>query len=265
MLRYPAVAGQFYPSSSAQLKSMLSNFCSPSGELLKAKAVVVPHAGYIYSGHIAGATYSRVEIPDNCVIMGPNHTGLGKRAAVYPKGAWATPLGEAFINEELTSELLQKFPYEEDTLAHLYEHSLEVQLPFLQFCKGESPLIVPIVFQHLSLQECLEAGENLAEVLEKTDSLIVISSDFSHYVPQEVARKLDGLAIEAILNLSPEALYERVHDYNITMCGIIPATVGLYAAKLLGANAAELVLYGTSGDVNGDYSQVVGYAGIVIY
>ena len=269
MVRYPAVAGQFYPANAEELRLYLSSFCRKELPKIKAKAVVVPHAGYIYSGSVAGETYSRVAIPSNCVIMGPTHTGLGAPAAVYPSGVWVTPLGEVPVNGEFASQLSSRPPYQPDPTAHIYEHSLEVQLPFLQHCSGyrEDLSVVPVVFQHLSYQECVEAGNSLAEAISQTepDSLIVISTDFSHYVSQEVAKELDSLAIEAILNLEPEELYRRVHSYRISMCGVIPATVGLIAAKLLGARGAELVMYRTSGDVTGDYSQVVGYGGIIIY
>ncbi len=269
MVRYPAVAGQFYPGAPAQLKAYLESFCRRELPKLKAKAVVVPHAGYIYSGKVAGEVYSRVVIPSTNVVMGPNHTGLGRPISLYPEGVWLTPLGEVPVNEEFASELLQKGPFEADATAHIYEHSLEVQLPFLQHCSGyrDDLSIVPIVFQHVSYLECQEAGEALAEVIssQEEEALMVISTDFSHYVSQEVAEKLDSLAIDAILNLDPQELYERVHSYNITMCGVIPATVGLIAAKHLGATGAELVMYRTSGDVTGDYRQVVGYGGIIIY
>ncbi len=267
MVRYPAVAGQFYPGTAEELRLFLDSFCRRELPKVKAKAVVVPHAGYIYSGKVAGETYSRVEIPSDCVVMGPNHTGLGKPASVFPEGVWITPLGEVPVNREITSELVQRYPYEPDPTAHIYEHSLEVQVPFLQHCSGyrEDLSIVPVVFQHLSYPDCVAAGEVLAEVLKNKDSLIIISTDFSHYVSQQMAEKLDSLAIDAILNLAPEELYRRVHSYNISMCGVIPATVGIIASKLLGAKGAELVMYRTSGDVTGDYSQVVGYAGIIIY
>ncbi len=269
MVRYPAVAGQFYPGTPQELEMFLSSFCRRDIPKLKAKAVIVPHAGYIYSGKVAGETYSRVEIPENAVIMGPNHTGLGRPASVFPDGVWITPLGEVPVNEEFAGELCKHYPYEPDTTAHIYEHSLEVQVPFLQFCSGyrEDLKIVPVVFQHLSYSDCLEAGRALSEVVSTSgeDTLIVISTDFSHYVSQETAKELDSIAIEAILELNPEELYKRVHYYNISMCGVIPATVGLIAAKELGATGAELVMYRTSGDVTGDYDQVVGYAGIIIY
>jgi len=208
-----------------------------------------------------------VEIPSLNVIMGPNHTGLGDPVSVYPQGFWLTPLGEVPVNEEITSYLSENYLFSVNTDAHIYEHSLEVQVPFLQYCSNfrEDLSIVPIVYQYISFEDCLVAGEVLAKALESKDALIVISTDFSHYVSQEEAKEKDSLAIEAILNLNERELYSRVLNYNISMCGVIPATVGIIAAKLLGAKSAELVMYRTSGDVSGDYSQVVGYAGIIIY
>ncbi len=268
MVRYPAVAGQFYPGTATELKLYLDSYCRKDLPKVKAKAVIVPHAGYIYSGKVAGETFSRVEIPALNIVMGPNHTGLGKLAAVYPEGVWLTPLGEVPINQTTAEELIQRYPFEPDTSAHIYEHSLEVEVPFIQHCSNyrNDLSIVPIVFQHIPYETCEAAGKALAEVLsQEEDSLIVVSTDFSHYVSQQEAEKLDSYAIDAILNLSPEELYSRVLSYNITMCGVIPATVALIAVRLLGAEKAELVSYRTSGDVTGDYSQVVGYAGIIIY
>ena len=267
MVRYPAVAGQFYPGTAEELRLYLDSYCRSDVPKVKAKAIIVPHAGYVYSGKVAGETYSRVEIPPVNVILGPNHTGLGKPASVFPKGVWLTPFGEVPINERVTERLISNYPYEADTTAHIYEHSLEVQVPFLQYCCkfSEDLSIVPVVFQHIPYSDCVRAGEVLAEAVKDEDALIVVSTDFSHYVSQREAERYDSYAIDAILNLDPEELYRRVLTYNISMCGVIPATVGLVAAKLLGAEGAELVMYRTSGDVTGDYAQVVGYAGIIIY
>ncbi len=267
MLRYPAVAGQFYPSDPDELRAMVSSYCTGKEERLKARAVVVPHAGYIYSGMVAGQTFGSVEIPPLNVIMGPNHTGFGARASVFPEGSWVTPLGEVPVDKDVAEKLVKSEPFEADVNAHIYEHSLEVQVPFLQVCSGfrDDLKIVPITLGYLSYGECESAGEALASALKGEDALIVISSDFSHYISREDAEKLDSLAIDAILNLSPEELYKRVRGYNITMCGVIPATVGIIALKILGARGAKLINYRTSGDVTGDYSQVVAYAGIVIF
>ncbi|WP_456395495.1 AmmeMemoRadiSam system protein B [Desulfurobacterium sp.] len=266
MVRYPAVAGQFYPASPEDLKMMLDSMCEPAPKV-KAKAIIVPHAGYIYSGRVAGATYSRVEIPDLNVLLGPNHTGFGSKVSVFPDGIWVTPFGEVPVNSEVSGELASHPPYEPDVNAHIYEHSLEVQIPFLQYCSGfrDSLSIVPIIFSFISYEECERAGKILADVIAGRDGLIVISSDFSHYVTQEKAKEMDKLAIDAILNLDPYELYTRVVTYNISMCGVVPATVGLVAAKLLGATSAELVMYRTSGDVTGNYREVVSYGGLIIY
>jgi AmmeMemoRadiSam system protein B len=267
MVRYPAVAGQFYPGTAKELRLYLDSYCRSNVPKLKAKAIIVPHAGYMYSGKVAGETYSRVEIQEKNVILGPNHTGLGKPVSVFPEGVWLTPFGEVPVDEEVARKLISNYPYEADEVAHVYEHSLEVQLPFLQHCScyRNDLKVVPVVFQHIPYSDCAIAGKVLAEVLKDEDALIVISTDFSHYVSQAEAEKYDSYAIDAILNLDPEELYRRVMTYNISMCGVIPATVGLIAAKLLGAERAELVMYRTSGDVTGDYTQVVGYAGIIIY
>jgi AmmeMemoRadiSam system protein B len=267
MVRHPAVAGQFYPGSYGELKLYLDSFCRLSKGRIKAKAVVVPHAGYIYSGKVAGETYSKVEIPSLNVIFGPNHTGMGEAVSVYPEGVWVTPFGEVPVDEEVVNTLTSRGIFSKDTLAHIYEHSLEVQLPFLQFCSNfrKDLSIVPVVFKHLDYSDCLAAGETLAQSIKERSAMIVISTDFSHYVPQKEAERLDSYAIDAILNLDPEELYRRVLEYRISMCGVIPAVVGLVAARLLGAEKAELVLYRTSGDVSGDYEQVVGYAGIIVY
>jgi len=266
MVRYPAVAGQFYPGSSKELKLYLESFCRKNIPKINAKAVIVPHAGYIYSGKVAGETYSRVAIPATNVVMGPNHTGLGKPVSVYPDGMWITPIGEVPINERLTSQLVKNYPFEADTTAHIYEHSLEVQVPFLQHCSNyrKDLSIVPIVYQYISYRDCVAAGEIIADALKEEDALIVISTDFSHYVSQSKAKEYDSFAIDAILNLSPEELYKRVLDYNISMCGYGPVIAMLKALKTLGAKKANLLAYATSGDITGDYSAVVGYASAIV-
>ena len=267
MVRDPVVAGRFYPSDFEELERMLSMFCVKREKRIRAKAIIVPHAGYVYSGAVAGLTYGSVEIPSLNVVMGPNHTGFGADVSVFDEGEWITPLGRVPVNSEVAKKLCGRELFKSDVSAHVYEHSLEVQLPFLQFCSGfkEDLSIVPIIFSMLSYEECELAGKALAESIDSEDALIVISSDFSHYVSQPEAERLDSMAINSILSLSPFELYEKVRRYNITMCGVIPATVGLIAAKILGAESADLLVYRTSGDVTGDYSQVVGYAGIVVY
>ncbi len=266
-VRPPVVAGQFYPADPNELIEMLKELTDPipEEEKIKAKAIVVPHAGYIYSGRVAGKTYSRVKIPKKIILLGPNHTGYGPAISTYPDGAWLTPLGEVFVDDNLTKKLTESNIYVPDYTAHVYEHSLEVQLPFLQFLSKEPFKIAPTVFKFISLEDALTAGDYLAGVLkDEEDYLIVISTDFSHYVPHEVAKQKDALAIDRILNVDPEGLYRVVVENDISMCGVVPATVALQALKHLGVSKSILVDYKTSGDVSGDYSSVVGYAGIIL-
>ncbi len=267
MIRNPVVAGQFYPDDPVTLRAELSQLIKRKTPTVEAKMVVAPHAGYMYSGHVAGAVYGQIEPPEVAVILGPNHTGLGERAAIVPYGAFLTPLGEVPIESELAEAFLSRVSFlREDALAHLYEHSLEVQIPFLQYLNPELSL-VPLCLSRLSLEEITTLGAGLAEaILEYSKRItLVASTDFSHYIPDEVARRKDQLAIERILELDVQGLLEVVSREDITMCGVIPTAVALEAARSLGASRAELVKYATSGEVSGDYAQVVGYAGILIW
>jgi len=266
MIREPAVAGTFYPSDPQKLKESLSKFIQDIPKKIKAKGIVVPHAGYMYSGKIAGEVYSRVEIPNRLIILSPNHTGMGVPFSIMPSGSWRLPMGEAKIDEDLASKMMDEFPkLEEDTSAHMQEHSLEVQLPFIQYLK-ENFSFVPITIGHVSYQDCKEFGEAIARIIEKeTDPvLIVASSDMNHYEEHYKTLEKDQLALDEILNQDPMGLYNVVHDKNISMCGIIPTTVMLTACNELRATRAELIDHKTSGDVTGDLSGVVGYAGIII-
>ncbi|QJA06095.1 AmmeMemoRadiSam system protein B [Thermosulfurimonas marina] len=267
MRREPAVAGQFYPGDPVHLRAELARLIRATGPQVEALGVVAPHAGYMYSGAVAGEVYGRLVPPEVAVILGPNHTGLGQRAAVLPVGVFLTPLGEVPIESPLAEDLLSRVPFlREDALAHLYEHSLEVQVPFLQYLNPEVSL-VPVCLSRLSLEEIFELGEGLAQAVEAYPRRVtlVASTDFSHYVPDEVARRKDRLALERILELDPEGLVEVVARERISMCGVIPTAVMLVAVRALGAQRAELVRYATSGEVSGDYAQVVGYAGILIW
>lgn len=267
MIRNPAVAGQFYPDDPAVLRAEVARLIKPAEPRIEARMVVSPHAGYMYSGAVAGAVYGRLEPPEVAVVLGPNHTGLGARAALVPYGAFLTPLGEVPVESELAEEVLSRVDFvKDDALAHLYEHSLEVQLPFLQYIQPELSL-VPLCLSRLSMEEILALGRGLAEAVRHYPRrvLLVASTDFSHYVPDRVAREKDRLAIERILELDPQGLVEVVWREDISMCGVIPTAVALEAARLLGASRAELVKYATSGEVSGDYAQVVGYAGILIW
>lgn len=266
MIRNPIVAGQFYPESPSQLKAMIKGMVDEKAVKEEVIGLVSPHAGYIYSGPVAGATISRVKFKDTFVILGPNHTGMGKPLSIMTQGAWKTPLGEVEIDSELAQKILAVSSYlEEDNLAHQYEHSIEVQLPFLQYFKPDIKL-VPIILSYFTGDTYKEIGKEIAKAIKELNEevIIIASSDMTHYEPQESARGKDTQAIEAMLDLNEDELLKRVDELNISMCGYAPAVSLISAAKELGATAAELVRYQTSGDTTGDYSAVVGYAGIII-
>lgn len=266
MIRNPVVAGQFYPDNPALLNHYLERYIPKGIPKEAALGVVVPHAGYMFSGAVAGAVYARLNIPDTLIILGPSHTGIGAAFAVMDKGSWNTPLGEVPINETLAQLILSETDlFTSDFAAHQYEHSIEVQLPFLQYLK-KSFSFVPITLTHTWYSNCELLGEALAKAIKKFGEsvLIIASSDMTHYEPHEKAKAKDSLAVNRILALDPGGLYETVHTHNITMCGVIPTTVMLQAVNLLGAKEAELIAYATSGDISGDYGSVVGYAGIIV-
>lgn len=267
MYRMPVVSGSFYPSDKNKLQKMLDSFCLHVPDEKKVISLISPHAGYIYSGHVAGSVFSNVKVPDNVILLGPNHTGMGKRFSIMDEGIWVTPLGNVPINKTLAESILQNTSLLEiDTLSHLEEHSLEVQLPFLIY-KNPKVSIVPIALMHGDLLRLKSIGLAIAESIKNCneDVMIVISSDMSHYVSHEEAKKLDSLAIEKILNLDSQGLIEVCSFYNITMCGLYPAVAGIEASIALGAKNVELIKYATSGDINKDYRRVVGYAGIIIF
>ncbi len=266
MIRSPAVAGQFYPASSRELDREVRRLTPDIPDKIRAKGIIVPHAGYIYSGAVAGEVFSSVEIPDRNIIFCPNHSGIGAEAAIVSRGAWKMPWGEVPIDEELAGRLLAaSLLLTDDPLAHSREHSLEVQLPFLRRFR-ESFRFVPIALGRLSPADCRSLGETVANVLrdDPAPPLLIASSDMTHYESDAAARKKDEKAIARILELDPEGLYRTVRSERITMCGVIPAMVVLFAALSLGATEARLIQYATSGDVSGDRSQVVGYAGLAI-
>ncbi|OGW38656.1 MAG: AmmeMemoRadiSam system protein B [Nitrospirae bacterium GWD2_57_9] len=266
MLRQPAVAGHFYRGTAEGLKQQVEQFIIPTALKRKALGILSPHAGLMYSGSVAGALYSNVDLPDRIVLIGPNHTGLGAPVSVMTEGSWETPLGRVPIDAKLAGSLLSRSPHiHDDALAHLREHSLEVQLPFIQYFKKQFT-IVPVQMLDTRYETCLALGQAVAGAIAESGEpvLIVASSDMSHYEQAAAAREKDFRAINHILNLDPEGLYSSIREYGITMCGYGPAVAMLAASKKLGAAKAELVKYANSGDVSGDYDQVVGYAGIVI-
>lgn len=266
MRRFPAVAGQFYYADPDALSRNVRGYLHECSEKVPAKAVISPHAGFMYSGHVAGAVYSCIEIPDRVVILGPNHTGIGKAGAVMDSGEWVMPMGEVEIDSKLASEILSGAScLSSDTSAHIHEHSLEVQLPFIQQINSDIK-IVPICLGPLSMKDCIDAGNSLADAVNKSgrETLIVASSDMTHYEPQDRAERLDSMALSRIKEMDPTGLYQTVREANISMCGVIPATVAMTAAIRLGATRADIVKYATSGDISGDYTSVVGYAGVII-
>jgi AmmeMemoRadiSam system protein B len=266
MIREPVVAGQFYPRTPSSLEAQISKFIDKKASKEDVIGLVSPHAGYVYSGAVAGATISRIKLKDTFVIMGPNHTGSGKPFSIMTQGTWEMPLGKVEIDSQLGKKILeQSSNLEEDVVAHLYEHSIEVQIPFLQYLKPDIK-IVPIVLTHAPKAVYKEIGRAIAEAIKEsqTETIIIASSDMTHYESQESARKKDTQAINAMLKLDEDELLKRVDEMNISMCGYAPAATLIAAARELGAKRAELVKYQTSGDVTGDYSGVVGYAGILL-
>lgn len=267
-IRHPAVAGRFYPGDPNALRKDLRTYLSQTGssEPLHALGCIVPHAGYMYSGHVAGAVFSEIEIPELCVVMCPNHTGMGRPLAIMSEGSWETPLGDVPIDEEFAAALKQRCPLlEEDSAAHRSEHAAEVELPFLQVRQPKLK-IVPIALGTRNLEVLEQLGNALADAItaQHRPVLIIASSDMNHYEADAVTRIKDQSAIDPILHLDARALYEVVMEQNVSMCGFGPAVAMLTAANNLGGKSARVVKYATSGDISGDRDLVVGYAGIVV-
>jgi hypothetical protein len=270
ILRHPAVAGRFYPGDPddlrAEAQGYLSQSISSTRTATKAIGCIAPHAGYMYSGHVAGAVFGQIEIPGLCVVMCPNHTGMGRALAVMSEGSWETPLGEVPIDAEFALALQQRFPVlHNDQAAHRAEHAVEVELPFLQLRQPELR-IVPIALGMGQFEVLEQLGFALADVVaqQRDPVLLVASSDMNHYESDVVTRAKDHRAIERILTLDARGLFDVVTQQNVSMCGFGPATVMLTAARQLGAKSAQLVKYATSGDVSGDREMVVGYAGVIV-
>jgi AmmeMemoRadiSam system protein B len=266
VVRQPAVAGRFYPRDAASLREEVNSYLFQSRSPLAAIGCIAPHAGYMYSGHVAGAVFARMEIPQRCIVMCPNHTGVGRALAIMTEGEWETPLGNVPIDAVLAAGLKQRFPaLQEDASAHRGEHAVEVELPFL-LLRQQRLSFVPIALGTTQLDILEQLGLAMADVVaaQKDPVLIVASSDMNHYESDAVTRAKDHWAIERILSLDARGLHEVVGQQNISMCGMGPAVAMLTAAKKLGAKSAELVKYATSGDVSGDRDMVVGYAGVVV-
>jgi len=265
--REPAVAGTFYPGNATALQKEVTQLVQVQEERHDLLACIAPHAGYVYSGGVAGELYGHLDVPRRVVLIGPNHTGVGAQVAVAPHQRWSTPLGDKVVDLGLVKALVEESSVATlDAGAHWREHSLEVQLPFLLDRQPDLEF-TPLCLGHLSLDKCLELGRTLAKLILDLDEPvgIVASSDMSHYLSDDQARQLDRHAIDAALTRDPATLYETVHSEGITMCGVVPATVAIETANRLGATHAHLVAYATSGDVSGDRTAVVGYAGICIH
>jgi AmmeMemoRadiSam system protein B len=227
----------------------------------------VPHAGYIYSGSVTGSVLSKVKLPNRIILLGPNHTGLGEPLSLSPSRAWKTPLGPVSIDTELNRGLLEHCPdLREDSDAHLKEHSLEVQIPFIQMLQPGSRISAICV--GTTRYEILESlGHGMSKVLRslKESVLLLSSSDMTHYESADSAASKDRLAIDRILEMDPSGLHRTIIEHNISMCGFAPTVAVLTACRDLGATGGQLVKYTNSGEASGDYRQVVAYAGIVIF
>jgi AmmeMemoRadiSam system protein B len=266
-MREPAVAGTFYPGTASALEREVRALIEISEHRHELLACIAPHAGYMYSGSVAGELYGHLDVPRRVILLGPNHTGAGAAVAVAPHERWRTPLGNLTVDSGLAKKLVDRsITATFDPRAHWREHSLEVQLPFLLARRSDMEF-VPVCLGRLSLADCLDLGLVLARLIRSLGEPvgIVASSDMSHYLEDGEARTLDRMAIDAALQRDPKTLFETVHREGISMCGIVPATVAIEAANQLGATDAHLVAYATSGDVSGDRSAVVGYAGICIH
>jgi len=276
-IRKPAQAGAFYSGAASSLKKEIEECFKHKlgpGRLPQTRqdalagivALVCPHAGYMYSGPVAATAYSELAghgRPDRIVIIGPNHTGMGSGVSLMSEGRWATPLGEVQIDSAMASSILENAPIIDlDEKAHLYEHSIEVQLPFLQYLYGDTFTFVPICMMIQDMQTGREVGEAIAKVAAESGSLVIASSDMTHYEPHEIASKKDMKAIKAIEKLDELMLDEAVTSESISICGVGPVIAAMTYAKKRGSKSARLLSYRTSGDVSGDYSSVVGYAAI---
>jgi MEMO1 family protein len=265
-IRYPAVAGRFYPRNPDDLRADVDSYLSPSQEAVPALGCVVPHAGYVYSGNVAGAVYARLDVPQRSIVMCPNHTGRGHPLAIMSVGAWVTPLGQVSIDAELAADLKRRFPpLGEDTEAHRAEHGVEVQLPFLQV-RNPKCSFVPIALGTSQYELLQGLGEAIADVVRARGErvLLIASSDMNHYENDTITRVKDQKAIERVLVMDGRGLLDVVMNEDISMCGFGPTVAMLTAARRLGAVRTDLVRYATSGDVSGDRERVVGYAGILV-
>lgn len=278
-IRRPYVAGSWYPGTAESLRREIEScfvhnlgFGKIPSVNDKGRRVIVglvsPHAGYMYSGPIASVGYGMLAedgIPELIILVGPNHTGLGSAVSIMAEGGWQTPLGVVMIAEEIAKSIVEESGIADiDETAHRFEHSIEIQLPFLQYLYGSRFKIVPICMMLQDYETARELGEAIAASVKDRNVVIIASSDFTHYEPQTTATRKDKLAINAITSLDPKLLINTVEREGISMCGPGPVAAMLTACKKLGASKAKLLKYATSGDITGDVSSVVGYASIVV-
>jgi len=273
-VRRPCVAGAFYPADASRLKRTIENCFThelgpgklpePGMKERQIVSVVCPHAGYMYSGPVAAHSYYHIAAearPESAVIIGPNHTGLGGPVSMMNRGSWETPLGDVEIDEELADDIFKASDLIDiDELAHLREHSIEVQLPFLQYIYGPEIKFVPICMGFQDLDSSREVGRTIAQAAKKKNAVFIASTDLTHQESQASAQRKDRMVIDNILSLDEEGLQRAVRSNRISTCGYGPVSATIVASKTLGASKAELLSYHTSGDVTGDYSMVVGYA-----
>lgn len=276
-IRRPCQAGSFYASTAESLRKQIETCFSHKlgpGEIPTVKTgpssiigLICPHAGYMYSGPIAANSYHFLASdgrPDIVAIFGPNHTGLGSGLAIMKEGIWRTPLGDVRIDEEVADQILRQSQIiDVDESAHIYEHSIEVQLPFLQYLYGSSFKLVPVSFLMQDFESSRDVGQAVAKVLKGKNAVIIASTDMTHYEPHEVAEKKDEKALSALEKLDERGFYSTIERYHITACGYGPVVAMVTAVKFLGAKSGRVLSYKTSGDIAGDYSAVVGYASVV--
>src|SRR5215470_854362 len=267
MLRLPAVAGQFYPANPSELSNLVRQCMPKKSQAAKkrVKGCLVPHAGYIYSGNVAGAVFARIEIPHKIIVLGVRHFPRGENAAILSEGSWRTPLGDLPIDAQLAQACKQQCSIlKEDAIAHAQEHSLEVQLPFLQILQPAAQF-VPIALGTIKFEELREIGEAIARVIASFQEEIVLlaTSDLNHYEDDLITRKKDAMAVAQLEAMDPLGLYDTCRKESISMCGLGPAVAALVALRSLGANRAETVMHATSAAISGDYRRVVGYAGLI--
>ena len=268
-VRPAAVAGRFYPGDAATLDADVRRYLAAAGPTKRRVAVLAPHAGYVYSGGVAGKVFGATEVPKRVVVLTPNHTGRGRLdgGAVWGRGAFALPGGDVAIDEELSAKLVAAAGElcVEEHEAHRFEHALEVELPFLRAGRRDFRL-TPVVLGPLEARECEAVGEALARAIAEVgeDVLVVASSDMNHYLSDEETRRIDPHAIEPLVALDAPRLYRTVRDEDISMCGVVPATVMLHYASARGAKHGTLVAYATSAEAFGATDRVVGYAGVTV-